>query len=100
MAVRITLSGEEDELPPETIEDHTRPTVRQSVGRALRRRFGFSLIHAPLLRSGTRWIEELDVPQMRREVVREPVRARSTRPLEERLEVSLLLRGRPLAPRA
>jgi hypothetical protein len=86
MTVRITLS--------------CRPGERSSLGSALRSRFGFSLIQAPLFHRTIPWTEELDVPEQRTEIRSEPMKATPARLLEEELELSLLLRGHPVAPRA
>jgi hypothetical protein len=95
MAVRLTLSQQDDD-----IHGNGTAAARQSVGRTLRNRFGFSLIQAPLRKLSPFWVTDLDAPEQRYEPVRQPTPAHPTRPIEGDLELSLLLRGRPLTPRA
>jgi hypothetical protein len=86
MAVRLTHAPEPDEIVAEC----------RSLGRALRRRFGFSLLG----RSGD-VPQQQDMPRQRTGDTRRPcVVARSTRPIEEHLQLSLLSRGYPAMPRA
>ena len=92
MAVRLTLSRQDEDTCGA-------PTVRLSVGRTLRNRFGFSLIQAPLRKLSPFWVTDSEVPEQRYEPARQPTPARSARPLEEDLGLSLLLRGHPVAPR-
>jgi hypothetical protein len=66
----------------------------------LRSRFGFRLIRAPQRRPTTLRIDRLDVSERRIEIRSEPMTAKPARPPEEELELSLLLRGHPVAPRA
>jgi hypothetical protein len=92
MAVRLTLS------PPDR-DTYGAPPLRPSVGRTLRNRFGFSLIQAPLRKLSPFWVTDFEAPEQRYEPARQPAPARSVRPLEEDLGLSLLLRGHPVAPR-
>ncbi|MCU1684781.1 MAG: hypothetical protein JWQ81_5520 [Amycolatopsis sp.] len=84
MAVRVTHAPEPDEAEVE------------SLGRALRRRFGFSLL-------GSRGDLPEKMPSQRsvglRGTRRPYVVARSARPIEEHLQLSLLSRGYPAMPR-
>jgi hypothetical protein len=91
MAVRLTQSWQDD--------NRGTPAVRQSIGRALRNRFGFSLIQAPLRKLSPFAVSDFEVPEQRYRPARRPVPARPSRPLDEELGLSLLLRGRPVAPR-
>jgi hypothetical protein len=93
MAVRLTQC-------PRDEDTYGLPTVRQSVGRALRSRFGFSLIQAPLRTLSPFFAgSEFEVAEQRYQPAPRPVPDRPARPLDEELGLSLLLRGRPVAPR-
>jgi hypothetical protein len=85
MAVRLTHAPEADEIVAES----------RSLGRALLRRFGFNLL------GGSSDVpEQHDMPRQRTVDTRRPcVAARSTRPIEEHLQLSLLSRGYPAMPR-
>jgi hypothetical protein len=84
MAVRVT---------PEELG-----TAPLSLGRALRRRFGFSLLNATLRQ--TEEADEVETPAPWAGENRHPcLVARSARPIEEHLQLSLLRRGYPVTPR-
>lgn len=88
MAVRVTP----EELGTEPL----------SLGWALRRRFGFSLLHATLRKTedAADPREEVGMPVQRAGESRRPcLVARSARPIEEHLQLSLLRRGYPVTPR-
>jgi hypothetical protein len=75
-------------------------TTRRSLSQALRSRFGFNLIQAPLRKHTAIWVGDFEVPETRFEPAPHPVPARSRRPLDEHLELRLLLRGHPALPQA
>ncbi|WP_370946210.1 hypothetical protein AB5J62_01040 [Amycolatopsis sp. cg5] len=63
---------------------------RRTIGRALRDRFGFSLIQAPLRQHVTPWAEEPELPGPRRELVAAgngPAPEWNSRPIVEQLEL-------------
>jgi phage gp36-like protein len=88
MAVRVTP----EELGTEPL----------SLGQALRRRFGSSLLHATLRKpeEATDLPEVLEMTLQRASESRRAfLVARSARPIEEHLQLSLLSRGHPVTPR-
>jgi hypothetical protein len=72
MAVRIALSRWTDDFPSGATNEPVAETGRRSFSSALRSRFGFSLLQAPLLKPASVWFEELDVPMQRSQPVSEP----------------------------
>jgi hypothetical protein len=71
-------------------EEETRG--RRGIGHELRSRFGFSLIQAPLRKPIT-WATDLDVPEQRATHWHADG-IRTTRPLETRIDLQPLLKGR------
>lgn len=82
MAVRLTtlLFRREDE--------RLMPVKRRNIGLELRRRFGFSLIQAPLRRQPP-WNSEVDFPEQR--TVRQRDLIRTGRPLEGHFELTPMI---------
>jgi hypothetical protein len=77
MAVRIALSRWTDDCPSGSTNEPVAETGRRSFSSALRRRFGFSLLQAPLLKPASVWFEEIDVPMQRIQPVSEPAAPRA-----------------------
>jgi hypothetical protein len=77
MAVRIALSRWTDDVPSSSADEPIAETGRRSFGSALRSRFGFSLLQAPLLKPASVWVEDLDVPTQRIQPAGHPVAGRA-----------------------